>query len=140
MNSPSRMTRSFMDSLLAFWPGLQVLWGDVDAAIHTHDMLYHVTERHNFLPEVCVGVVGVSVHSVCGCAGSECGVLGVSVVCVGECGVCGCAGSECGVCGYAGSECGVLGVSVVCVGECGVCGCAGSVECVCVCVCAGMCV
>ena len=40
-----------MDSLLAFWPGLQVLWGDVDAAIHTHDMLYHVTERHNFLPE-----------------------------------------------------------------------------------------
>ena len=53
MNSPSRMTRSFMDSLLAFWPGLQVLWGDVDAAIHTHDMLYHVTERHNFLPEVC---------------------------------------------------------------------------------------
>ena len=56
MNSPSRMTRSFMDSLLAFWPGLQVLWGDVDAAIHTHDMLYHVTERHNFLPEVCVWV------------------------------------------------------------------------------------
>ena len=51
MKSPTRMTRTFMDSLLAFWPGLQVLWGDVDAAIHTHDMLYHVTERHNFLPE-----------------------------------------------------------------------------------------
>ncbi|XP_064394994.1 ER degradation-enhancing alpha-mannosidase-like protein 3 [Halichondria panicea] len=45
------MTRSFMDSLLAFWPGLQVLWGDVDTAIHIHDMLYHVMERHNFLPE-----------------------------------------------------------------------------------------
>ena len=40
-----------MDSLLAFWPGLQVLWGDVESAIHTHDMLYHVTERYNFLPE-----------------------------------------------------------------------------------------
>jgi len=51
MNAPTRMTRSFMDSLLAFWPGLQVLWGDVDAAIQTHDMLYHVTEKHNFLPE-----------------------------------------------------------------------------------------
>ena len=66
MNSPSRMTRSFMDSLLAFWPGLQVLWGDVDAAIHTHDMLYYVTERHNFLPEVCVrGYVGC-VSGMCG--------------------------------------------------------------------------
>lgn len=51
MNTPTRMTRSYMDSLLAFWPGLQVLWGDVDAAIHTHDMLYHVTQQHNFLPE-----------------------------------------------------------------------------------------
>ena len=51
MNAPTRMTRSYMDSLLAFWPGLQVLWGDVESAIHTHDMLYHVTERHNFLPE-----------------------------------------------------------------------------------------
>ena len=30
----------------------QVLWGDIGAAIHTHDMLYHVTQRHNFLPEV----------------------------------------------------------------------------------------
>ncbi len=51
MNTPTRMSRSYMDSLLAFWPGLQVLWGDVEAAIHTHDMLYHVAERHNFLPE-----------------------------------------------------------------------------------------
>ena len=51
MNSPTRVTRTFMDSLLAFWPGLQVLWGDVESAIHTHDMLYHVTERYNFLPE-----------------------------------------------------------------------------------------
>ena len=51
MNSPTRVTRTFMDSLLAFWPGLQVLWGDVESAIHIHDMLYHVTERYNFLPE-----------------------------------------------------------------------------------------
>ena len=81
MNSPSRMTRSFMDSLLAFWPGLQVLWGDVDAAIHTHDMLYYVTERHNFLPEVCVrGYVGyVSVWCV------VCVVVGVVCDCVPMC-------------------------------------------------------
>lgn len=51
MNAPHKMTKSFMDSLLAFWPGLQVLYGDIDTAIHIHDMLYHVMERHNFLPE-----------------------------------------------------------------------------------------
>ncbi len=30
---------------------MQVLWGDIDTAIHIHDILYHVMERHNFLPE-----------------------------------------------------------------------------------------
>lgn len=40
-----------MDSLLAFWPGLQVLWGDIEPAASTHDLLYYVTQKHNFLPE-----------------------------------------------------------------------------------------
>lgn len=46
-----RTTKTFMDSLLAFWPGLQVLWGDLDPAIATHEMLYYVTHRHKFIPE-----------------------------------------------------------------------------------------
>lgn len=41
-----------MDALLAFWPGLQVLKGDISPAIKTHEMLYQVIQRHNFLPEV----------------------------------------------------------------------------------------
>ena len=40
-----------MDSLLAFWPGLQVLWGDIEPAASTHDLLYYVAQKHNFLPE-----------------------------------------------------------------------------------------
>ena len=40
-----------MDSLLAFWPGLQVLWGDIEPAASTHDLLYYVNQKHNFLPE-----------------------------------------------------------------------------------------
>lgn len=51
MNSPGKISKNFMDSLLAFWPGLQVLWGDIAPAIDTHEMLYHVTQEHNFLPE-----------------------------------------------------------------------------------------
>ena len=33
-------------------PPTQVLWGDVDPAIDTHEMLYYVTNRHKFIPEV----------------------------------------------------------------------------------------
>lgn len=30
----------------------QVLKGDIRPAIETHEMLYQVTKKHNFLPEV----------------------------------------------------------------------------------------
>lgn len=51
MHRPNTNSRNFMDALLAFWPGLQVLKGDIKPAIETHEMLYQVMQRHNFLPE-----------------------------------------------------------------------------------------
>uniref|UniRef100_A0A8D0L3R1 alpha-1,2-Mannosidase n=1 Tax=Sphenodon punctatus TaxID=8508 RepID=A0A8D0L3R1_SPHPU len=51
MHNPTVSIRSWMDSLLAFFPGLQVLWGDLKPAIETHEMLYQVTKQHKFLPE-----------------------------------------------------------------------------------------
>ncbi|XP_041368922.1 ER degradation-enhancing alpha-mannosidase-like protein 3 [Gigantopelta aegis] len=51
MHKPEAVSRNFMDSLLAFWPGLQVLKGDIGPAVETHEMLYQVMQRHNFLPE-----------------------------------------------------------------------------------------
>lgn len=32
--------------------GIQVLKGDIRPAIETHEMLYQVIKKHNFLPEV----------------------------------------------------------------------------------------
>ncbi|XP_074871210.1 ER degradation-enhancing alpha-mannosidase-like protein 3 isoform X6 [Carettochelys insculpta] len=51
MHNPTVSIRSWMDSLLAFFPGLQVLRGDLKPAIETHEMLYQVTKQHKFLPE-----------------------------------------------------------------------------------------
>ncbi|XP_061657829.1 ER degradation-enhancing alpha-mannosidase-like protein 3 [Syngnathoides biaculeatus] len=51
MHNPTVSARSWMDSLLAFFPGLQVLRGDLKPAIETHEMLYQVTKQHKFLPE-----------------------------------------------------------------------------------------
>ncbi|XP_071948270.1 ER degradation-enhancing alpha-mannosidase-like protein 3 [Antedon mediterranea] len=51
MHRPQIKAKNFMDSLLAFWPGLQVLFGDVKPAIETHELLYQVMQKHNFLPE-----------------------------------------------------------------------------------------
>ncbi|XP_045195747.2 ER degradation-enhancing alpha-mannosidase-like protein 3 [Mercenaria mercenaria] len=51
MHKPQSTSRNFMDALLAFWPGLQVLKGDIQPAIEVHEMLYQVIQRHNFLPE-----------------------------------------------------------------------------------------
>lgn len=51
MHRPHTNSRNFMDALLAFWPGLQVLNGDLKPAIETHEMLYQVMQRHNFIPE-----------------------------------------------------------------------------------------
>ncbi|RZF46376.1 hypothetical protein LSTR_LSTR007909 [Laodelphax striatellus] len=51
MHRPHTNSRNFMDALLAFWPGLQVLSGDLKPAVETHEMLYQVMQRHNFIPE-----------------------------------------------------------------------------------------
>ncbi|KAK2888411.1 ER degradation-enhancing alpha-mannosidase-like protein 3 isoform X2 [Channa argus] len=51
MHNPTVSVHSWMDSLLAFFPGLQVLRGDLKPAIETHEMLYQVTKQHKFLPE-----------------------------------------------------------------------------------------
>ncbi|EAU84717.2 ER degradation-enhancing alpha-mannosidase-like 1 [Coprinopsis cinerea okayama7 len=41
-----------VDSLSAFWPGLQVLAGDVEAAIKLHMLYYNLWKHHAGLPEV----------------------------------------------------------------------------------------
>ncbi|XP_023950871.1 ER degradation-enhancing alpha-mannosidase-like protein 3 [Bicyclus anynana] len=51
MHRPHLQSRNFMDALLAFWPGLQVMLGDVRPAVETHEMLYQVMQRHTFIPE-----------------------------------------------------------------------------------------
>jgi len=51
MHRPNTNSKHFADSLGAFWPGLQVLMGDIKPAIEQHEVLYQVIQRHNFLPE-----------------------------------------------------------------------------------------
>lgn len=51
MHRPHTNSRNYMDALLAFWPGLQVLKGDIKPAVETHEMLYQVMQRHKFIPE-----------------------------------------------------------------------------------------
>ncbi|XP_068151414.1 ER degradation-enhancing alpha-mannosidase-like protein 3 isoform X1 [Drosophila tropicalis] len=51
MHRPHAKSRNFMDSLLAFWPGLQVLSGDLKPAVQTHEMLYQVMQMHTLIPE-----------------------------------------------------------------------------------------
>ncbi|CAH2034289.1 unnamed protein product, partial [Iphiclides podalirius] len=51
MHRPHLQSRNYMDSLLAFWPGLQVLLGDLKPAVEIHEMLYQVMQRHTFIPE-----------------------------------------------------------------------------------------
>ncbi|KAK3739588.1 hypothetical protein QZH41_011211 [Actinostola sp. cb2023] len=51
MHQPERPSHAYMDALQAFWPGLQVLKGDLKKAIETHHMLYEVAKKHTFLPE-----------------------------------------------------------------------------------------
>ncbi|KAH7887820.1 glycoside hydrolase family 47 protein [Phlebopus sp. FC_14] len=41
-----------IDSLSAFWPGLQVLGGDVESAIKSHLTYWNIWRRHSGLPEV----------------------------------------------------------------------------------------
>lgn len=51
MDKPKSLSRPYVDALVAFFPGLQVLYGDVDAARESHGMLHHVHRKYNFLPE-----------------------------------------------------------------------------------------
>uniref|UniRef100_A0A1S4MY25 alpha-1,2-Mannosidase n=1 Tax=Pediculus humanus subsp. corporis TaxID=121224 RepID=A0A1S4MY25_PEDHC len=51
MHRPHTNSKNFMDALLAFWPGLQVLKGDLKPAVETHEMLYQIMQRHNLIPE-----------------------------------------------------------------------------------------
>jgi ER degradation enhancer, mannosidase alpha-like 3 len=48
---PNRQARNYMDALLAFWPGLQVLKGDLKNAIKMHEALHQIVKKHDFLPE-----------------------------------------------------------------------------------------
>ena len=52
LGNPHQRAKKFMDALLAFWPGLQVLTGDLKPAVSTHHMLFHVMKQHKFIPEV----------------------------------------------------------------------------------------
>lgn len=40
-----------VDSLSAFWPGLQVLAGDVEGAVKTHQLYANIWRRYSGLPE-----------------------------------------------------------------------------------------
>ncbi|CAF3956559.1 unnamed protein product [Adineta steineri] len=51
MHEPHRSTKNHMDALLAFWPGLQVMTGDLKPAIELHEMLYQLVKKHKFIPE-----------------------------------------------------------------------------------------
>ncbi|TGZ61898.1 hypothetical protein CRM22_007738 [Opisthorchis felineus] len=51
MHSPSQRSRSFMDALFAFWPGIQVLLGDIKSAVALHEYLFQVHKRNKLLPE-----------------------------------------------------------------------------------------
>jgi len=51
MHRPTTNSKHFVDALGAFWPGLQVLMGDLKPAIEQHEVLYQIMTRHNFLPE-----------------------------------------------------------------------------------------
>ena len=50
MHKPNQASRSFMDALMAFWPSIQVLKGELQAAIELHEMLYNVVK-------VCVYII-----------------------------------------------------------------------------------
>ena len=51
MHRPHATSKGFVDALGAFFPGLQVLMGDVKPAIISHELLYQVMQRHQFIPE-----------------------------------------------------------------------------------------
>lgn len=62
MHRPTAMAKGFMDSLLAFWPGLQVLKGDLVPAVETHEFLYQVIQQHNYLMPEAFSINDFAVH------------------------------------------------------------------------------
>ncbi|RWS13971.1 ER degradation-enhancing alpha-mannosidase-like protein 3 [Dinothrombium tinctorium] len=62
MHRPRTNSKNFMDALLAFWPGLQVLKGDIKPAVETHEMLYQVIQRHNYLMPEAFTITDFQVH------------------------------------------------------------------------------
>jgi len=51
MHQPGVITRKHLDSLQMFWPGLQVLHGDVTKAIPMHKMHHTLSLKYDFPPE-----------------------------------------------------------------------------------------
>lgn len=51
MHRPNKVAKGFMDALSAFWPGLQVLKGDLRSAVATHTLFNEVIKKHKYLPE-----------------------------------------------------------------------------------------
>ena len=46
-----QVANHWIDSLAAFWPGLQVLYGDVAAAANTHEAYYALWRKFSAIPE-----------------------------------------------------------------------------------------
>ena len=51
MDETDEQSLPYIDALIAFWPGLQVLMGDLKQAIVYHQILHHIVRRNTFLPE-----------------------------------------------------------------------------------------
>ncbi|EDQ92960.1 uncharacterized protein MONBRDRAFT_13474 [Monosiga brevicollis MX1] len=51
IHKPHVLSKKYMDALQTFFPGLQVLKGDLLPAIETHRMYFDVLQRHKFFPE-----------------------------------------------------------------------------------------
>ncbi|OQV23354.1 ER degradation-enhancing alpha-mannosidase-like protein 3 [Hypsibius exemplaris] len=51
MHQPQSTSKPYLDALTAFFPGLQVLYGDVELAKDSFRTLHKVVQRYNFLPE-----------------------------------------------------------------------------------------
>ncbi|KAK1352684.1 hypothetical protein POM88_053115 [Heracleum sosnowskyi] len=51
ISTASALVWPLFNSLHAFWPGIQVLAGDVDPAIRTHTAFFSVWKRYGFTPE-----------------------------------------------------------------------------------------
>lgn len=49
--STGALMATWIDSLSAFWPGVQVLYGDLDAAVKGHLVFYNIWRKYHALPE-----------------------------------------------------------------------------------------